>query len=434
MFDTGHEVGRLATELYPGGVRIEEDHFHHEDAVQSTLGAMKDPNVSAIYEAAFLEDGVRIRVDVLERLKDGKWNLIEVKSSTSAKKEHVPDVAVQYHVLRSAGLSVNRAGVLHLNNQYVYDGKKLELDNLLTFSDETEQVLGQQKVIPSLLAEHKQMLGRGTPPEIFPSPHCKRPYLCQFWEHCTQKMPEYWVMKLGGLGEKKLNQLRAMGVEDIHDIPADFALSAIQQRRRDCVVNNKEYIAPELAENLLDVEYPVHFLDFETIGPAIPRYRGTRPYQTVPFQWSDDILHEDGTLEHKEYLCLEDKDPREEFAEALLNTLGKKGSIVVYTNYEKGVLEGLAQHLSHYSDQLLDGVDRLKDLHVAVRDHYYHPEFHGSFSLKSVLPAVVPSMKYENLEIQEGQMASLEYLRMIDPETPPQEKEKIKKDLTPWPW
>jgi hypothetical protein len=220
-----------------------------------------------------------------------------------------------------------------------------------------------------------------------------------------------------------------MGVEDIHDIPADFPLSAIQQRRRDCVVNNKEFIAPELAENLLDVEYPVHFLDFETIGPAIPRYEGTRPYQTVPFQWSDDILHEDGTLEHKEYLCLEDKDPREEFAETLLNTLGKKGSIVVYTNYEKGVLEGLAQHLSHYSDQLLEAVDRLKDLHVAVKDHYYHPEFHGSFSLKSVLPAVVPSMKYENLEIQEGQMASLEYLRMIDPETPPQEKEKIKKDL-----
>jgi hypothetical protein len=123
MFDTGHEVGRLATELYPGGVRIEEDHFHHEDAVRSTLEVLKNRDLPAIYEAAFLEDGVRIRVDVLQRVNGNAWNLIEVKSSTKLKKEHVPDVAVQLHVLQSAGLSVSLAGIMHINNQYVYDGR-----------------------------------------------------------------------------------------------------------------------------------------------------------------------------------------------------------------------------------------------------------------------------------------------------------------------
>jgi predicted RecB family nuclease len=176
-------------------------------------------------------------------------------------------------------------------------------------------------------------------------------------------------------------------------------------------------------------EYPIHFLDFETIGPAIPKYGGTRPYQTVPFQWSNHVMHENGNLERQEYLCLEDKDPREEFAETLLEALGEKGSIVVYTTYEKGVLEGLAEHLAHYRDRLHAVIDRLYDLHVVVKNHYYHPEFHGSFSLKAVLPAVLPSMAYENLEIQEGQMASLEYLRMIGPATPEAEKEKIKNDL-----
>ena len=126
---------------------------------------------------------------------------------------------------------------------------------------------------------------------------------------------------------------------------------------------------------------------------------------------------------------MEDKDPREEFAKTLLKTLGEKGSIVVYTTYEKGVLEGLAEHLPHYRDRLHAVIDRLYDLHVVVKNHYYHPEFHGSFSLKAVLPAVVPTMKYDDMEIQEGQMASLQYLRMIDPATPKEEKEKIKKDL-----
>jgi hypothetical protein len=429
MFDTGHEVGRLATEIYPGGVRIEEDHFHHEDAVRSTLEVLKNRDVPAIYEAAFLEDGVRIRVDVLQRVNDSAWNLIEVKSSTKVKKEHVPDVAVQWHVLQSAGLSVSLAGIMHINNQYVYDGRNLDLNSFLTFSDQTEEALSQQGVIPSQLAALKDMLGKSLPPDILPSPHCKKPYLCNFWKHCTQAMPEYWVVNEKGISEKIQKELRAMGVEDMRDIPADFPLSAIQQLRRDCVVNQKEYIAPELGGELMKVEHPIHFLDFETIGPAIPKYGGTRPYQTVPFQWSNHIMHKNGNIEHQEYLCLEDKDPREEFAETLLKALGEKGSIVVYTTYEKGVLEGLVEYLPHYRARLHAVIDRLYDLHVVVKNHYYHPEFHGSFSLKAVLPAVVPEMEYDGMAIQEGQMASLQYLRMIDRETPPEEKEKIKKDL-----
>ncbi|MBE9521911.1 MAG: DUF2779 domain-containing protein [Proteobacteria bacterium] len=429
MFDTGNEVGRLATELYPGGVRIEEDHFHHEDAVRSTLEVLKNRDVPAIYEAAFLEDGVRIRVDVLQRVNGNAWNLIEVKSSTKVKKEHVPDVAVQLHVLQSAGLSVSLAGIMHINNQYVYDGRNFDLNSFLTFSDQTEEALSQQGVIPSQLATLKDMLGKNGPPDILPSPHCKKPYLCDFWEHCTQTMPEYWVVKEKGISEKIQKELRAMGVEDMRDIPVDFPLSTIQQLRRDCVVNQKEYIGPKLGEELMKVEHPIHFLDFETIGPAIPKYGGTRPYETIPFQWSNHIMHENGNLEHQEYLCPEDKDPREEFAETLLQALGEKGSIVVYTTYEKGVLEGLVEYLPHYRDRLHAVIERLYDLHVVVKNHYYHPEFHGSFSLKAVLPAVVPSMAYENLEIQEGQMASLEYLRMIDPATSEEDREKIKKNL-----
>jgi hypothetical protein len=236
-------------------------------------------------------------------------------------------------------------------------------------------------------------------------------------------------MKLAGINEKKLNDLEALGVEDIRYIPSGFALTELQERIRACVVNGVEYVAPELGQELTSVEFPLHFLDFETISPAIPRYAGTRPYETIPFQWSVHILHQDGSLEHHEYLCVEDKDPREEFTIKLLEVMGEKGTIFVYTTYEKGILKALAENLPQYSDRLGNVVARLSDLHAIIRAHYYHPLFHGSFSLKSVLPVVVPSMSYASLAIQEGQLASVEYLRMLDPATPPDEKERVKQDL-----
>jgi CRISPR/Cas system-associated exonuclease Cas4 (RecB family) len=409
IFDTGHRVGELATQVYPGGVLIQEDHLHHNEAVKSTLAAMENPKIKAIYEAGFLYDDVRVRADILQRLKNGKWNLIEVKSSTSVKEVHYPDVALQYYVLKGAGLDIDRVFLMHLNNQHVYDGKELDVESLFSSSDLTEEALEYQEEVSEILAELKGMLANSDPPAMIPSRNCNRPYGCDFYEYCTKDMPEHWVIQLSGIGQNKLDELEDMGIHDIGHIPAEFPLSTIQNRIRACVVNTEEYISRELRGELEDVEYPTHFLDFETLGLAIPRYTGTRPYQGIPFQWSDHILHKNGKLEHREYLCSEDKDPREELTVKLLDALGKKGSIYMYTGFET--------------------LDRLVDLHKIIKNNYYHPEFHGSFSLKSVLPAIIPEMGYENLGIQEGQEAGMEYMRMLDPSTPAGEKEKIRNDL-----
>lgn len=429
IFDMGHEVGRLATHLYPGGVLIEEDHLHHREAVESTRAALENPNIRALYEAAFIHDSVRIRVDILERLRSGKWNMIEVKSSTSVKEVHLPDVAVQYYVLQGLGLDVVRAGILHLNNQYVYDGYELDLEQLFSFSDLTEEAFTHQEEIPPMLLEFKQMLAAKSPPEISPCRHCMTPYRCEFWEHCTQEKPEFWVMNLSGISKKKLNDLAAIGVEDISEIPDSFTLTGLQARIKACVANKEEYLSPELEDELRDVKYPIHFMDFETISPAIPCYSGTRPYQTIPFQWSDHVLYEDGSLEHWEYLHDEDSDPREEFTRKLLEILGDRGTVFIYTTYEVGVMKSLAEVLPHYAEELLATLGRIKDLYAAVRRHFYHPHFHGSFSLKKVLPVLVPSMGYETLAIQEGNQASIEYHHMIDPSTPQDERNRIRMDL-----
>ena len=429
IFDTGHEVGRLATQRYPGGVFIEEDHLHHHEAVKSTLVAMEDPKVRAIYEAGFLYDDVRVRADILQRQENGKWDLIEVKSSTRVKEEYYPDVGIQYYVLKGAGLDINRVLLMHLNNQYVYDGKELDLEGLFSSSDLTEAALAYQEKIPETLAELKEMLASANPPEIVPSKHCNRPHGCDFWEHCTKGMPEHWVIQLSGIGQNRLDELQGLGIDDIGDIPEQFPLTAIQDRIRACVANKEAYIGPELRHELQGFQHPIHFLDFETLGLAIPRYAGTRPYQGIPFQWSDHILHRNGKIEHREYLCEEDKDPREEFTRTLLDVLGRKGSILTYTNYEKGIIEGLAENLPKHGKALLAILDRLVDLYKIIKNNYYHPKFHGSFSLKSVLPAIIPEMSYNSLNVQEGQEAGIEYMRMLDPSTPIEEKEKIKEDL-----
>jgi len=429
IFDMGHEVGRLATQLYTGGVLIEEDHLHHREAVEATRAAMADPGVAAIYEAGFVHDSVRIRVDVLERLRGGKWNLIEVKSSTSAKAINKPDVAVQYYVLEGLGLNVVRAGILHVNNEYVYDGLELDLGQLFSFTDLTEEAIDRQKEVQERLGELKGMLAGQTPPPVEPGRHCSNPYRCEFWEYCTKGKPEFWVMNLSGISQRKLDELTALGIEDIHDIPDDLLLAALQARIRECVAEGKEYVAPELADELTDVEFPIHFLDFETTSSAIPGYAGTRPSQTIPFQWSNHVLYEDGTLEHREFLHNEDTDPREEFCRTLLDTLGETGTIVIYTTYEVGVMTSLADDLPQYAQDLFATLDRIKDLYAAVKTYFYHPNFQGSFSLKKVLPALVPSMAYEGLAIQEGNQASIEYRRMLEPSTTPEERKRVRTDL-----
>jgi hypothetical protein len=429
IFSTGHEVGRLATNLYPGGVGIKEDYLHHQEAEFSTGQALADKTVPALFEAAFSFEGVRIRVDILERCDESHWNLIEVKSSTSVKDVYKPDLGIQYFVLNGVGLKIARAGILHINNDYVYDGKRLDLNQLFHFSDLTDETVDCQQEIVNQVADLEKVIEAQSVPDIAPSRHCFKPYKCEFWEHCTSEMPEFWVINLSGITQDRLNHLLELGVDEITDIPDDFPLTAIQERIKKCVINNEEYIAPELTDELLDVEYPVHFMDFETFATAIPRYANTRPYQTIPFQWSDHILSQIGNLQHKEYLCSEDKDPRKEFAKSLIDSIGEEGSIFIYTSYEKGVLRQLIEDFPQFADQLNNIINRFKDLYAIIRRNYYNPEFQGSYSLKSVLPALVPDMSYSNLTIQEGSIASLEYLKMHDPGTKTNKKNEIRNNL-----
>jgi len=424
MLDMGKQIGDTAQLFFPGGQLVTEGYRQSEAALARTAALMADPEIPAIFEAAFQFEDTRIRVDVLERSGEQSWRLIEVKASSRVKAVHHADLAVQAYVLQGCGIPISNICLMHMNRHYVFQGGEVDLRQLFVVEDLTEDVLPRLPKIPNQLEELREMLSSETPPMVNPDGHCHTPYECPFWEHCTKDKSDRWIFHLPGTKEV-VRRMRKEGIEEIDEIPSRVKLSNLQQRMKD----NVEWCSPELRQVLQSVHYPVHHLDFETFMPAIPLYPRTRPYQPIPTQWSNHIESEDMKLRHETYLCTDPRDPREELAEALLSSLGSEGSICVYSDYEKYVLTALADALPSLRADLLQVTHRLWDLLAVIQNHYYHPGFNGSFSIKSVLPTLVPSLSYENLDIQNGATASGIYHHMVFKETDWVEKQRLEAAL-----
>lgn len=414
----GTAVGELARQRFAGGQLVPEDHQHHADAEARTRVLLDDPSVPALYEAAFSYDDVAVRADILVRRGMHEFELIEVKSTAGWKAPHLFDLAVQLYALEGAGIRVGRTCLMHLNGAYVYQGGAYDLEQLFTCADLTEQVRALQPEVAAALGAMRLPLWADVPPPIPTGPQCTAPYLCAFYDHCHRDEPEHPVHELPGRRARLLQELADLGVDDIRSIPPEFdGLTALQMRVRDAVRAGTRYHDPAIAAALAKAQFPVHFLDFETFMPALPVFAGTRPYQAIPFQWSDHVLSTDERVSHREYLHDGPDDPRRRFAESLLDAVGLEGSVVVYSSYEKYCLRELEAVLPEFASRLAQLRARLFDLHPVIKAHVYDPAFHGSFSIKAVLPALVPHLGYDDLEIGDGLLASLAYEELRDPGT-----------------
>jgi len=434
IFDQGHEVGILATRAFPYGIQVDEDHLNHQKAMERTQALLGDNNVSAIFEAAFIFDGVRVRVDILERKTKDRWRMIEVKSTRKLKDEHYQDVAIQKYVLEGCGLKLSEACLMHLNRDYIYDGSVYDLQRLFTTNNLAEDIEELMEEIPDQVAEQHRILTLSAPPEVEQGDRCTIPYDCEFFNICNPEVPDHWVGNLPGIRKQVIKTLLAQGIVLIQDIPEDFGLNNLQRQVCICVQKDEPYFGKELTNAIKKLKYPLYFMDFETYNPAIPRYAGMRPFDQIPFQWSVHVQRQPGDdLEHYEYLAEDANDPREDFIKSLLGVLedsGGKGHIVVfYASFETGRLNDLAGWLPQYAPRIKEVKARLWDLHPIVKNHVYHPKFYGSFSLKDVLPALVPHMTYEGMEIAEGNQAARAYDAMIRGGLSDNEIEKLRKAL-----
>lgn len=429
ILDMGTEIGILAQQRFSGGVLVKAGFRQREAAVAETAALLQDPTVPAIFEAAFEHDGVLVRVDILERMQHGEgttptWRLIEVKSSTRVKDVHLDDLAVQSKVLLGNGLTLSGICLMHIDTGYLYEGGEVDLQSLFSIEDVSEVVASRRAQVPEHLAAMKAMLLEAQPPEIEPDYHCHSPYECPFWSHCTKEKPARWIYHLPGKKDI-VSRLAQQGIRTIDEIPDGAKLSEVQQRVKD----NVEWISTKLGKVLRSVEYPVHHLDFETVMLPVPRFPSTRPYQSIPVQWSNHIELESGEVTHQEFLHSDASEPRKRWAEALIESVGEKGSIVVYSAYEEAILRQLVEAFPEFHSAFKAIVKRLWDLHPVIKEHYYHPAFNGSYSIKSVLPAIVPSLGYGDLAIQEGGQVASQYYRMIFVETDWIEQARIREAL-----
>lgn len=302
VMEQGREVGLLARRLFPGGVEVCGD-GGLEQAIRTTQELIANPEVPAIFEGAFENQGVVVKTDILQRRKDNRWRLIEVKSTTDLKDQHLDDVAIQSRVVSRSGVDLASSCLAHVNRNYVFDGGRIDPWRFFRIKNLTRRVDKlKPKLIFQLQAEFA-VLAMLKAPDIATGRQCTKPVTCEFFDRCNTPRPDDHVGYLPLIHASAMEELEDMGILSIHDIPDDFLLTERQGRACTSVQTGEPWFSDDLGIELQSLQYPLYFMDFESVNPAIPRFVGMRPYQQIPFQWSVHVLREPGAEpEHHEFL------------------------------------------------------------------------------------------------------------------------------------
>lgn len=401
-FEQGHEFEKYVYFLYPDAVDLSG--LRGEQNLQETQEAIKQKKT--IFEAGIKYGEFFVRADILEPAGD-KWNLYEIKSTTQVKKQHIPDLAFQRDIFEKAGIKINKCFVLFLNKEYVKEGK-IDPEQLVSKEDVTEQVELIDDVEEN--AEiYLATLKDDCEPGITITVNCNKPYPCPLKEHCWGTLPTNNVLHLTNW--RQYWEFFHQGIVDIKDIPEGTKLKPKDEIIKNAVLScqimvNKE----EIKKFLGKLKYPLFHFDFETFDTAVPIYDKSRPYQKIPFQYSLHIQKENGDLEHFEYLADGDGDPRIKLLDQLKGEIKGSGSVIVFNkSFEVNVLKKLAEDFPEHEEWINDVLARIVDLAEPFQNFYYYcPSQKGSYSIKKVLPAIT-GKGYENLEINNGAEASVQY-------------------------
>jgi len=435
-FRVGNQVGELSQNIYDplsNGELIDPFEIGFENAISKTAELLKGSE--PIFEAAFSNESAFVLADIMLWNKNAsKWRMIEIKSSASVKEYHLDDVAIQYWVSQSTGVNLESISLGHIDSSWVYSGDG-NYTGLIKEADLTKEAKSKTRTVPTWFKEAYAVARRSVEPDVKTGSQCKKPFDCAFYEYCTAGLskPIYPTSILPSIRTKALKDFIAENnVSELEDIP-DGLLNERQLRVKTHTLADKLYFDEEGAKSALaECEYPHYFLDFETINLAIPRWKGTRPFQQIPFQFSLHIRDvKESELVHKEFLDLSGGDPSRALAQRLIDDCGKNGSIFVYNKgFEAGRIRELANRFTDLAGELLAIEQRLFDLWPIAKDYFYHPSQMGSWSIKKVLPAISSKYNYEELEgVQDGGMAMDAFAKAIDLQDGSDEKQVLEKQL-----
>ncbi len=436
-FAIGHQVGDIARRLYDPeqrGVLIDPQHEGFDAAFARTQASLLSPQ--PIFEASFRAAGALALTDVMLPSPPNEartWRMIEVKSSTAVKDYHRDDIAVQAFVARAAGLALSSIALAHIDSSWVYPGDD-NYAGLLREHDLTAEAFARGDEVRHWIAAAQQIVAQPCTPTQHTGQHCGQPYACGFFKHCcsTETQAAQSIQWLPGRWRKSLHEhVAAHDLIELRDAP-DALLNETQQRVKSVTLSGIPYFdQAATAQALSAYKLPAYFMDFETIQFAVPIWPGTRPYQQIPFQFSVQRLARTGTLEQRAFLDLSGDDPSFAFAESLLAACGQRGAIFVYNaGFETSRIRELAQRFPALAPALLALNERVVDLWPIARQHYYHPRQQGSWSIKSLLPAICPDLSYGDLSgVQDGGMAMDAFLEALAPLTSAARQRELKEQL-----
>ena len=421
-FTTGTYVGEVAQQLYPDCVLIDGNDLGQAVIdTQAILAGEKRP----IFEATFQADGLLIRADLLLPNQNG-YRMVEVKSSTSVKDYHLTDAAIQSWVAEKAKLPLTSMEIAHLDNSFVYPGGG-DYQGLFHYADISEQIADIKADVPAWIIAARETLS-GEEPRIAPGVQCDTPFECPFFGYCSPMVEDKDVFPPEVLpyGGALAATLRAEGYTDLRDVPEERMTNWKHQRIWRVTKSGKAELNPEAGMQIAELPFPRYYIDFETINPAIPIWAGTRPFMQVPFQWSCHIETAKGAMTHCAYLADGRGDPRRPFAESLIEAVGTDGPIFVYNApFERSRMQEIADYYPDLAPALNAAIDRIVDLLPIAREHYYHPEMRGSWSIKAVLPTIAPDLAYDKLEVANGGMAQEAFGEIMQLETSPERRQQL---------
>lgn len=434
-YAAGNAVGAIARRLYDphgAGELIDVGRMGYEAAFWRSRQLLN--SAQPIFEAGFSSDGAMAFADVLlpiDQRGSLAWRMVEVKSATGLKDYYRQDAAIQAFIARGAGVRLENVAVAYVDKTFEYGGDG-DYRDLLVEEDVTQETLDRREEVRGWIADARATLGQPAEPEHPTGDHCDDPFPCGFQAYCRgQEQPvEYPVSWLPNIRTKALKaHIAASQVTDLRQVP-DELLNAAQQRVKAHTLSRDPYFdAGQAAEALALHALPAFFLDFETIGFAVPIWKGTRPYQPLTFQFSVHRIARDGRIEHRDFLDLSGNDPREALTEALIEACEKRGPVFVYSAFEKSRIRGLAKQFHQHKSPLSALVKRLVDLRPIAEQCYYHPSQEGSWSIKKLLPALT-GRGYDELDgVKDGGMAMQAYLEAIGPATTAERKAQKEAEL-----
>ena len=409
LFDQHEDVKFRAYQQFPDGLHI--DAVNPDIALQQTEAAISRSE-PCLFDAAFRLNGLFVRCDVLQKDKNG-WRIIGIRASKRVKTVHYLSLALQKYVLAKHGIPIIATQLMLLNGESVYP----DLSNLFVIHDVTNKVSLIQNNVSYDLRTFKMILGREVAPNVMIGKNlCNQPHVCPFKARCWASIPKNSVFTIPRIKDPEATSLAESGIFRLSDLPIDYSLTPTQKIYVNSVLRNEPVIdKTAIREKLANLQYPIHFLDFEADRPAIPRFNGFTPYQEFPFQYSCHVLQRDGKITHHEYLHTDPTDPSLPLLKSLLGHISDSGSVVVYNAaFERGILRMLVESFPEWTSAVQSIISRLWDQMVILRKHYEHPDFRGSRSLKVVLPVLVPQLSYRHLDIQQGEDAPAAWNLMLN--------------------